>query len=127
MKKTDITYILGIVFASATSLFYCIPKWFHIQLPRYYQLEHAWKWAKEPGVPSQAWYASQAFAFVCAGLVTLAVCFALKYTALKEKELKPRSAGWLAVGATLVIIACMVYVLHHEYSEWGIFSLLFSS
>lgn len=124
MKKTDRTYVLGTVFAAATSLFYCCTNWFHIQLPRYYPLEHTWKWVNERGVPSQGWYGMQAFAYICGGLVTLIVYLLLKYTGSKEVELKPLSARWLAVGAMVIIIVCMAYILHYEYSKWGIFKSL---
>jgi len=120
MKKTDRTYVLGAVFAAATSLFYCCVRWFHIQLPRYYPLQRVWKWGSEPGVPSQGWYGMQAFAFLCGGILTLIVYFVLKHTALKDTELKPHSAKWLAIGATVIVVVCMTYILHYEYSKWGI-------
>ncbi|OHB76748.1 MAG: hypothetical protein A2Z25_02515 [Planctomycetes bacterium RBG_16_55_9] len=126
MKKADMTYILGIVFAAATSLFYCCTMWFGLQLPRYYPLEHAWKWVNETGVPSQAWYAKQAFAFIGGGLATLIVYFVFKYTGLKQADLKPGWTRWLAVGAIVLIVVCMACILHHEYSKWGVFKALLS-
>ena len=120
MKKSDITYILGTVFAGATSFFYCCIRWFHIQLPRYYPLEHTWKWVKEPGVPSQGWYAMQIFAFICSGIVTLVVYLILKRAASKETDLDPSQAKWLGVAATVLIVVCMAYIVVYEYGKWGI-------
>ena len=106
MKKTDITYIVGSVFAAAAALFYCCTRWFAITLPRYYPLEHTWKWVKEPGVPSQRWYAMQVFAFLAAGALAIIVCLLLKSPLLKSAQLKPTLAKWLGVLATLTIIIC---------------------
>lgn len=124
MRNSDVTYVLGIVFAAAASFFYGCLRWFHIQLPRYYPLEHTWTWTHEPGVPSQAWYAMQIFAFICGGLVTLIVYLVLPYTRIKETGLRPRPAKWLAAGATILIIVCMAYILYYEYSKWGVFRSL---
>jgi len=73
VKKSDMTYILGIVFAAATSVAYCCVRWFKIEMLRYYPLEHVWKWGRQGG-PSQAWYCMQTFAFLCGAAVALAVC-----------------------------------------------------
>jgi ABC-type Fe3+-siderophore transport system permease subunit len=121
MKKSDVTYVLCTVFAAATSVFYCCTRWFQIQLPRYYPLEHAWKWAKDPGAPSQAWYAMQAFAFICGGIATLAVYIVLKRTAQKKTELGLSEVRWLGVAATVLIMVCMAYLLICEFSEWRVF------
>ena len=71
MKKSDITYVVASVFAAMTGIFYCCTMWFGIKLPRYYPLEHTWKWIKEKGLPSQGWYAKQVFAFAAAGAVAV--------------------------------------------------------
>ncbi|MBN2137658.1 MAG: hypothetical protein JW720_07620 [Sedimentisphaerales bacterium] len=120
MKKSDMTYVLGIVFAAATSIFYCCTRWFHIRLPRYYPLEHVWKWANEKGVPSQAWYAIQVFAFLCGAIATLAVYFILKYACRKDFELDPADTKKLGLAAAALIVVCMAYILFHEYGKWGI-------
>ncbi len=120
MKKSDTTYILGVVFAAATSVFYCCVRWFHIQLPRYYPLERTWKWAKEPGVPSQGWYAMQTFAFVCGAVITLAVYLVIRYTCSEQSELDPRDARRLGAAGAILIVACMAYILFYELGKWGI-------
>ncbi len=80
MRKSDLTYILVSVFVSMTALFYCCTMWFSIRLPRYYPLEHTWRWMNEKGVPSQGWYGMQAFAFLAGGIVTLMAYLALSRT-----------------------------------------------
>ncbi len=121
MKKPDITYIVGSVFATMTALLYCCTRWFLIRLPRYYPLEHSWKWGKEPSVPSQGWYAMQAFAFLGAAAIALAVYLLLRSRVFKESQLKPTLAKLLGAVATLTIIACMGYIVYYEFEKWSIF------
>ena len=122
MKKSDITYITCSVFATMTAFFYCCTMWFSIKLPRYYPLEHTWKWAKEKGVASQGWYGMQAFAFLAAGAVTLMVYLILKHYNSAEANLKPALNKVLGVAVTLILITCMIYMLYHEFDKWGVFS-----
>jgi len=122
MKKSDITYIICSVFSAMTAFFYFLTMWLGIKLPRYYPLEHTWKWAKEQGVPSQGWYAKQLFAFLAAGIVTLIVYFVLKRATPNETNLKPALARLLGVAATLIILICMAYMLYYEFDNWGIFA-----
>jgi surface polysaccharide O-acyltransferase-like enzyme len=121
MKKSDITYIECSVFATMTALFYCCTMWFSIKLPRYYPLEHTWKWVKEKGVPSQGWYGMQVFAFMAAGAVTLMVYLILKRYNSVEACLKPALTKTLGVVVTLILITCMIYMLYHEFDKWGVF------
>ena len=120
MKKSDITYIVGSVFAALTAFFYCCTRWFHIKLPRYYPVEHTWKWIKEPGVPSQAWYAIQTFAFLAAGIVALGVYFVIRSKFFNKIQLKPVCAKWLGISAIVLIMACMGYIVYYEFCKWGI-------
>jgi len=122
MKKSDITYIICSVFSAMTAFFYFFAMWLHIRLPRYYPLEHTWKWVKEEGVPSQGWYAKQAFAFLAAGVVTLVVYFILKRYVRAETNLKPALTRMLGVAVTLIVIICMGYMLYYEFDKWGVFT-----
>lgn len=105
MKKSDITYVVGSVFAAATAFFYCCTMWFHIKLPRYYPTEHTWKWVKEEGVPSQGWYGMQAFAYLTAGAVALVLYLVLKRGAPKQMNLEPGPTKLLGVTTTVVVKA----------------------
>jgi len=96
--------------------------WFSIRLPRYYPLEHTWKWVKEQGVPSQGWYGMQAFAFLTAGVATLIVYFVLKRVVSAETTLKPALTRALGVAVTLIVIICMGYMLYHEFDKWEVFT-----
>ena len=124
MKKSDMTYILSIVFTAATSVAYCCVRWFKITMYRYYPLEHVWRWGNVKGAtpppPSQAWYSIQVFAFLCGALVTLAVYFMVKYGCSKGTELEARDVKRLGRAATVLIVVCMAYILFHEYGKWGI-------
>ena len=120
MKKSDITYITCSVFATMTAFFYCCTMWFGIKLPRYYPLEHTWKWVKEKGVPSQGWYGMQAFAFLAAGIVTLITYLILIRNTSVETQFKPALIKKLGIVVTLILIACMTYMLYHEFDKWGI-------
>lgn len=121
MKKSDIAYIVGSVFATMTAFFYCCTRWFPIKLPRYYPLEHTWKWVQEAGVPSQRWYAMQTFAFLAAAVIALLVYFLLRSLGVKELQLKPTLAKLLGVTSTIIIIVCMGYIVYYEFNKWGIF------
>jgi hypothetical protein len=121
MKKSEATYILCSVFATMTAFFYCCTMWFSIKLPRYYPLEHAWKWFKEKGVPSQGWYGMQAFAFLSAGVVTLAAYLILRRYNSTEASLKPALTKTIGTVVTLILIICMTYMLYHEFDNWGVF------
>ncbi len=125
MKKSDMAYILGSVFAAATGVFYCITSLFHIPLLRYYPTLHTWQWGKQKGIPSQGWYGKQVFAYVAAAFVTLVVYIVLnrKYRGCEEPaELPPKTAKLTGVAALLVVLASMVYILHHEFAKWGVYS-----
>ena len=125
MKKSDTTYIIGSIFSAMTAFFYCCTMWFSIRLPRYYPLQHSWKWVNEEGVPSQGWYGMQAFAFLAAGVVSFVVYFILPRLfatgGATEKTLKPAQTKILGVVATLIIVICMAYMLYHEFDKWDIF------
>lgn len=124
MKKADMTYILGTVYVSLCSLFYCSVSCFHIRVPRYYPLEHTWKMANEKGVPSQGWYGLQGFAFVAAGVGTLLVYLVIRNLARSQEEVRQgvtRALGLVAIGALLF---AMGYTLHHEFAKWGILATL---
>lgn len=121
MKKSDITYIVGSVFAAMTCFFYCCTMWFGVGLPRYYPLEHTWKWANEKGVPSQGWYGMQAFAYLAAGAAALVVYLVLKRSAYEKINLKSALTKLLGVLVTVIVIVCMGYMLYHEFDKWGIF------
>jgi hypothetical protein len=120
MKKSDVTYVLSASYVAFTSLFYCCTMWFVIKLPRYYPLEHTWKWVNEKGIPSQGWYGMQTFAFLAAGIVTFIVYLALKRTVSTEAGLKPAHIKMLGMAAILAAIICMSYTLYHEFAKWGI-------
>lgn len=121
MKKSDMTYILGIVFAAASSIAYCCVRWFKIEMLRYYPLEHAWKWGKQVGHPSQAWYSIQVFAFLCGGAAALAVYAVLKSVSSQTSELSARDAKRLGIAGTVLILFCMAYIAFYEYGHWGVF------
>ena len=121
MRKSDITYIVCSVFAAMTAFFYCCTMWFGIKLPRYYPLEHTWKWVKEKGVPSQGWYGMQAFSFLAAGIVTLAVYFIIRRSNSTGTALRPGVIKVLGIAVTAIVITCMGYMLYHEFDKWGVF------
>ncbi len=124
MKKSDLTYVLTAVFTSAVGFFYCGNRWWNINIPRYYPLEHTWKMVKEKGVPSQSWYGMQIFAFAAAAALTLLVYFALKFLYSKnpDKSLSPTAHKIIGLAAVGVIVFCMGYILKFEFSKWGIFT-----
>jgi len=124
MKKSDVTYVLGAAFMALTSLFYCCTMWFAVKLPRYYPLEHTWKWIKEKDVPSQGWYGIQGFAFLAAGIVTFIIYLVLKRVDSTEKSLKLSHTRILGVAATLTAIICLGYMLYHEFAKWGVLGLM---
>ena len=123
MKKSDLSYIICSVFIAMTAFFYAFAMWFGLKLPRYYPVEHTWKWIKEKGVTSQGWYAKQTFAFLAAGIVTLIVYFILKKR-IDETNLKSSSIKMIGMGVILIVIICMGYMLYYEFNKWGVFASL---
>jgi len=121
MKKSDTAYITGSVFAALTALFYCCTMWFSIKLPRYYPLEHSWRWFNQKEGPSQGWYGMQVFAFLAAGIVTAVVYLGLKRVTPADASLKPTLTKSLGVVVTVIIVVCMLYMLYHEFDRWHIF------
>ncbi len=124
VKRSDATYILSVVFVVLMNFFYCCTMWFHIKLPRYYPLEHVWKWVNEKGVPSQGWYGMQAFAFLAAGVGTLIAYFVLNRFASSQANLKPGQIRLCGVITTLVVIVCMGCMLYDEFNRWGVFTAM---
>jgi ABC-type Fe3+-siderophore transport system permease subunit len=123
MKKSDLSCIICSVFIAMTAFFYAFAMWFGIKLPRYYPVEHTWKWIKEKGVTSQGWYAHQVFAFLAAGVVSLVLYFILK-PRIDQTNLKSSSIKMIGMGVTLIVIICMAYMLYHEFNKWGVFASL---
>lgn len=124
MKKSDFSYIICSVFIAMTAFFYACSMWFGLKLPRYYPVEHTWKWVKEKGVTSQGWYAKQTFAFLSAGAVTLIVYFILSRSVGTETNLKPALTKIIGMAVNLIVIICMGYILYHEFNKWGVFASL---
>ena len=124
MKKSDLSYIIYSVFIAMTAFFYAFAMWFGIKLPRYYPVEHTWKWVKEKGVTSQGWYAKQIFAFLAAGVVTTIIYFILKPRISPETNLKSSLIKIIGMGVTLIVIICMGYMLYYEFNKWGVFASL---
>ncbi len=118
MRKSDVRYVVGSVFASATSVLYCMTMLFDIKLPRYYPTEHVWKWVNESGVPSQGWYGMQVFAFLFAGILSVVVWLVVRR--LPSEKLSAGATKLLGVAATMIVVICMTYIMCHEYSKWGI-------
>ena len=123
MKKSDLSCIICSVFIAMAAFFYASAMWFGIKLPRYYPVEHTWKWIKEKGVTSQGWYAKQVFAFLAAGVVTLILYFILK-PRIDQTNLKSSSIKMIGMVVTLIVIICMAYMLYHEFNKWGVFTSL---
>ena len=121
MRKSDFIYIACSVFAALTAFFYCCTMWFSIKLPRYYPLEHTWKWVNEKGAPSQGWYGMQAFSFLAASIVTLAVYFIIWRSNSTGTALRPEVIKVLGIAVTAILITCMGYMLYHEFDKWGVF------
>lgn len=124
MKKADLAYIVSVVFLSVTALSYCATIWLPIKLPRYYPLAHVWKWAKEPGVPSQGWYGMQVFAFLVGGAAAGLVYLALQSRRPQETSLKPAVMQGLAWITMLVLAFSLAFLLHHEFAKWGVYTTL---
>lgn len=120
MKQKNITYVVSAAFMAFTAFFYAFTFWVHIQLPRYYPLERTWKWVHDKGVPSQAWYGMQAFAYLSAGVCTLILYFFLKRRFPNDLNLKPGACKALGVIATLIVVICLGMILYHEFHKWGV-------
>ncbi len=119
MKKADVACVVGSVFVAATAFFYCFPLWFTMKLPHYYPVEHTWKMSRSADAVSQGWYGMQVFAFAVAGAVALITYFGLKIMA--KHDLKSSTIKLMGITTNVVIVACMAYMLCHEFRKWGVF------
>ncbi len=122
MKKADIVWVVGSVYAGAVAFFYCWPRWFSWVariLPRYYPAQHTWKLGKRAGEISQAWYSMQVFAFLAAG-VAAAITYYIVKTKVKG-DLKPATIKLMGIAACVFIVAGMAYMLWYEFDHWKIF------
>jgi len=122
MKKNDIVWVVGSVYAGAVAFFYCWPRWFSWLariLPRYYPVLHTWKLGKRAGEISQGWYGMQVFAFLAAAVVAAAAYFVLK-TAVKG-DLKPGAIKLMGIVTCVFIAVGMGYIVYYEFHHWGIF------
>jgi ABC-type Fe3+-siderophore transport system permease subunit len=119
MKKSDVTYVSGSVFAVIASIFYSCIMHFHIPVPRYFPTEHYWKMHKIDGLVSQGWYGMQTYAFVLAGIVALVVSLILRSKA-NDQPLKPAAAKSIGIAVSGIVVVCLVFILHHQFKHWGI-------
>jgi ABC-type Fe3+-siderophore transport system permease subunit len=120
MKKGDIVYIVGSVFAAVTAISYSITmcRWFPVNLPRYYPTEHVWRLGATDGMISQGWYGMQGFAFLAGGIAA-----AIAYVILKKSarhDLKPLAIRFTGVVTIAAILLSMAFMLYHEFDKWGI-------
>ena len=127
MKKADLIYIVGSVGIAFTSLLYCATIGFSLKVPRYYPLEHTWKWVNEKGVPSQGWYGMQIFAFLGAGLLCALLYLALKRIPPSTATLRPAATKQIAWVTLIIVCSCLGYLLYHEFHKWHVFDWLFST
>ncbi len=121
MKRSDITYVASAVFTACTGLLYVYARWASITVPRYYPLEHTWKMVKEKGVPSQAWYSVQCFAFIGGLIAAVVVYFVLKSFADKIGDLSNGITKCIGIVVTLIMVFSLSYIVWHEFTHWGIF------
>ena len=118
MNKADRVFLGVVAFMVGGVLAYCSVMWFGISLPRYYPTGHAWKWTKDPGVPSQGWYAAQAFALSAGVLAGAAVHWLAGRW--KGGALSPGIVKSISVVTVLVLAGCLGYLMWHEFAKWGV-------
>jgi hypothetical protein len=120
MKNSDRAFVVSAVFLVVGALAYCAVGWFGIPVPHYYPTEHAWKWANEPGVPSQGWFAAQAFALLAGGLAGALAHRVAGLRGAAGASLGPGAVRVVAVFTLLVLAGCMAYMMWHEFAKWGV-------
>ncbi|MBC8402298.1 MAG: hypothetical protein H8E14_12485 [Candidatus Marinimicrobia bacterium] len=120
MKKSDKSYLLGLIFTDVFCLAYGATFWFQINLPKYYPLEHTWKILNQQGVPSMGWYGKLLFAFLIsttgAGLSMLVFKYIHPEVRIRHGLLK--ASGIVSI---MVIVGVMVWILNYEYLKWNVF------
>ena len=108
------------VFLAVFSLSYIAAIFFHLKLPRYYPLEHAWKWVNEKGVPSMAWYGITGLSFLVGCIAALGVAFVLGRKYRSADESRGGLEKVLALIAVVCILAALAYTMQHEFAKWGV-------
>ncbi len=121
MKKSDIAYVINLIFIDIFSLSYCSTIWFHLELPIYYPLEHTWKMVRQEGAPSQQWYGMVAFAFLFSIIICSLLSIAVRFLRFQKVYLSSYGTKLIGIISAFVIVGCMGYLAFHEFSKWGIF------
>jgi len=62
----------------------------------------------------------QAFAYLGTGITVLILGLVLKVALSRETKLSPAAIKGAGLAATVIAIACMGYMLYHEFCKWGI-------
>ena len=120
MRKSDFSYLVGSVFIAATAALYAYARWAHVNVPRYYPVEHTWKMVKEPGAISQAWYGVQGFAFAGGAVAAFAVFLVLKCIAHKTDKLSDAMVRSVGIVVTAITVVSMGYIAWDEFTKWGV-------
>lgn len=112
MEKPDRAFVVSAAFAAVFALGYTSAVWLQIPLPVYYPLDHAWKMARQAGVPTMSWYGNAGFALVLSGLVARITARAL--CPVRQEVITPGKLRGLGVLALLVVTGCAVSLVIHE-------------
>jgi len=119
MKRGDRAFLGVAAFLAAGALAYCSVMWFGIAVPRYYPSGRVWKWTMDPGVPSQGWFAAQAFALAVGALAGGVVAWASGRG--DGGALGAGRVRAVSVATVLVLAGCLGYLMWHEFVKWDVF------
>jgi hypothetical protein len=97
----------------------CVLYIFQPPAPRYYPLDHEWRWEKAPGLPSMGWYGRTLWAFLAGGVAIL-VTWPIAVRLAKQAHNAP--SAWMPKALTFLtfvaVLAALGHTVVHEYITW---------
>lgn len=120
MQRKVSRYYTAVVFLATYVVAYTLALVFPLPLPRYYPIEHTWRWTTLPDVPSMGWYGLVTFALLVSGLVTLMARIIFKHIPKEQKHVAARSHRMLAWMMVVILVGALTYIALHELQRWGI-------
>jgi hypothetical protein len=115
LHKPDQTFVAAAIFVTIFAVSYCLTFLLDMPLPRYYPLQHDWMFSDQPGVPSQGWYGKVIFALLTSGAAA-----SLGYRLPIGRKLAARRIKAIGLGACLISITALVYIVIFELRYWSV-------
>jgi len=118
VNKGDRSFLAGAVFIVLFCAAYCLATVAALPLPRYYPIEHLWRWARLPGVISQGWYGAMVFGFAVAALPALLLHWTFGRL-VRPRHLSPAWIRGLSALVLATVLSSLTFLLLRELCAAG--------